>query len=169
MGSAWTRDLRYRDDSLVTNVVLTHEAWGLELRCCDAVDFDLDIYLKEIRVINLENRTRRVTLFFAHDFHLYGHDNRGHGVFRSTDQFYRSLQRQPVFPHQWRPGFEVGCKGFCLRYQGPPLRAGGLDRRRRRQTQRQSCCVGLRGLHHRHIPGRRASWNGHGVLLGGGR
>ena len=74
MGSAWTRDLRYRDDSLVTNVVLTHEAWGLELRCCDAVDFDLDIYLKEIRVINLENRTRRVTLFFVHDFHLHGHD-----------------------------------------------------------------------------------------------
>ena len=74
MGSAWTRDLRYRNDSLVTNVVLTHEAWGLELRCCDAVDFDLDIYVKEIRVINLEERARQVTLFFTHDFHMYGHD-----------------------------------------------------------------------------------------------
>ena len=74
MGAGWTRELRYRDDSLVTNVTLRHEAWGLELRCCDAVDFDLDIYLKEIRVINQEERERHVTLFFTHDFHIYGHD-----------------------------------------------------------------------------------------------
>ena len=74
MGPGWTRDLRYRDDSLVTNVTLRHEVLGLELRCCDAVDFDLDIYLKEIRVINLEERERHVTLFFTHDFHIYGHD-----------------------------------------------------------------------------------------------
>ena len=74
IGSDWKRNLRYRDDSLVTDVILTHEAWGLKLRCCDAVDFDLDIYLKEIRVINLEARVRQVTLFFTHDFHIYGHD-----------------------------------------------------------------------------------------------
>ena len=74
IGSEWTRDLRYRDDSLVTNVVLRHQALGLELRCCDAVDFDLNIYLKEIRVFNLEETARHVTLFFAQDFHVYGHD-----------------------------------------------------------------------------------------------
>ena len=74
MGPGWTRDLRYRDDSLVTNVTLRHEVLGLELRCCDAVDFDLNIYLKEIRVINLVERERHVTLFFTHDFHIYGHD-----------------------------------------------------------------------------------------------
>ena len=74
IGDGWTRDLRYRDDSLVTNVTLRHDPLGLELRCCDAVDFDLDIYLKEILVTNLEERERHVTLFFTHDFHIYGHD-----------------------------------------------------------------------------------------------
>ena len=74
VGSEWTRDLRYRDDSLVTNVVLTHESLGLELHCCDAVNCDLDVYLKEIRVINLKDRARQVKLFFTHDFHIYGHD-----------------------------------------------------------------------------------------------
>ena len=74
MGSEWKRDLRYRDESLVTDVVLTNEALGLELRCCDAVDFDLDIYLKEIRVVNLEDNARHVRLFFTHDLHVYGHD-----------------------------------------------------------------------------------------------
>ena len=74
IGDGWTRDLRYRDDSLVTNVTLRRDPLGLELRCCDAVDFDLDIYLKEILVTNLEERERHVTLFFTHDFHIYGHD-----------------------------------------------------------------------------------------------
>jgi GH15 family glucan-1,4-alpha-glucosidase len=73
MGPEWKKDLRYRDDSLVTDVALEHEALGLALRCSDAVDVQLDAYVRQIEVTDLTGRARDVRLFFNHDFHLYGH------------------------------------------------------------------------------------------------
>jgi len=74
MGPEWQKSLRYRDDSLVTDVLLTHEELGLTLRCHDAVDVQLDVYVRQIEVTDLEGRPRDVRLFFSHDFHLYGHE-----------------------------------------------------------------------------------------------
>ena len=74
IGPEWEKDLRYHDNSLVTEVSLKNEAFGLELRCHDAVDSDLNIYIKKIEVRNLEGKERQVRLFFTQDFHLYGND-----------------------------------------------------------------------------------------------
>jgi glucoamylase len=74
MGPEWEKDLRYHDDSLVTNVFLKSETLGLELRCSDVVDIDLNVYIKKVEVINLKGKERQVRLFFCHDFHLYGND-----------------------------------------------------------------------------------------------
>jgi GH15 family glucan-1,4-alpha-glucosidase len=74
MGPEWEKDLRYRDDSLVTEVFLQNETLGLALRCQDAVDFQLNVYIKQIEVIDVAGRPRDVRLFFSHDFHLYGHE-----------------------------------------------------------------------------------------------
>ncbi len=74
MGPEWEKDLRYRDDNLVTETFLKHERLGLALRCQDAVDFQLNVYVKHIQVIDLAERARDVRLFFSHDFHLYGHE-----------------------------------------------------------------------------------------------
>nr|HID58158.1 glycoside hydrolase family 15 protein [Desulfobacterales bacterium] len=74
MGRQWEKDLRYHDDSLVTNVFLKNASLGLELRCHDAVDVDLNIYIKKIEVKNLQSNERQVRLFLTHDFHLYGND-----------------------------------------------------------------------------------------------
>lgn len=74
MGPEWEKDLRYHDDSLVTNVLLKNETLGLELRCQDAVDFQMNVYVRQIDVTDLTGKTRDVRLFFSHDFHLYGHE-----------------------------------------------------------------------------------------------
>ena len=74
MGSEWEKDLRYHDNSLVTDVLLKNESLGLELRCHDVVDVDLNVYIKKIEVKDLNGRERQVRLFFSHDFHLYGND-----------------------------------------------------------------------------------------------
>jgi GH15 family glucan-1,4-alpha-glucosidase len=71
MGPEWEKDLRYQENSLVTNVFLKNESLGLELRCHDLVDLDLNVYVKEIEVINLHGNERQVRLFFCHDFNLY--------------------------------------------------------------------------------------------------
>ncbi len=74
MGREWTKNLRYRDDSLVTDVTLTNESLGLTLRCQDAVDAHLNVYVRQIDVTDLSGRPRDVRFFFCHDFHLYGHE-----------------------------------------------------------------------------------------------
>jgi len=74
MGPDWVRDLRYHDDSLVTDVTLKNDSLGLELHCHDTVDVDLNVYIKKIEVKNLKRKERQVRLFFCHDFHLYGND-----------------------------------------------------------------------------------------------
>jgi glucoamylase len=74
MGPEWKKDLRYRYNSLVTNVFLKNEALGLELCCSDVVDIDLNVYIKKIEVTNLKGKERQVRLFFSHAFHLYGND-----------------------------------------------------------------------------------------------
>lgn len=72
MGPDWDKVLTYRPDTLITDVRASNKKLGLELICHDAVDFHLNIYLKQIVVKNLENRDREVRLFFNHDFHIYG-------------------------------------------------------------------------------------------------
>ncbi len=73
MGPEWEKDLRYQDNSLVTNVFLKNESLGLELHCHDLVDVDLNVYIKEIEVINLQGNERQVRLFLCHDFNLYSY------------------------------------------------------------------------------------------------
>ncbi len=72
MGPEWEKDLRYHDDSLVTDVFLKNKILGLELRCHDVVDVDLNVYIKKVEVKNLQENERQVRLFFGHNFHLYG-------------------------------------------------------------------------------------------------
>ncbi|MEE9523728.1 MAG: glycoside hydrolase family 15 protein, partial [Thermodesulfovibrionales bacterium] len=72
MGTEWEKDLRYHDNSLVTDVYLKNESLGLELRCHDVVDVDLNVYIKKIEVLNLQDKERQARLFFSNDFHLYG-------------------------------------------------------------------------------------------------
>jgi GH15 family glucan-1,4-alpha-glucosidase len=72
IGPEWKKDLRYHDDSLVTDVLLKNESMALELHCHDVVDVDLNVYIKKIEVKNLQGKQRQARLFFCHDFHLYG-------------------------------------------------------------------------------------------------
>jgi len=81
MGPEWQKDLRYQDESLVTEVLLKNEALDLELRCSDVVDFELNIYIKKIVICNLQDRPRQIRLFFNHDFNLYGNDIGGTAYF----------------------------------------------------------------------------------------
>lgn len=74
MGPEWEKNLRYHDDTLVTDVLLKHETLGLALRCQDAVDIQRNVYVRQIDVTDLSGGARDVRLFFSHDFHLYGHE-----------------------------------------------------------------------------------------------
>jgi GH15 family glucan-1,4-alpha-glucosidase len=69
-GDDWERELRYAEETMVTEVVLTNGAMELRLRCADAVDFHEDVYLRRVAVENLADRQREVRLFLCQDFHI---------------------------------------------------------------------------------------------------
>ncbi len=74
VGEDWKRDLRYLPDTLITQVTLYHQGLSLRLICRDAVDYQENIYLREILVENIDSRPREIRLFFSHDFHISGND-----------------------------------------------------------------------------------------------
>lgn len=67
---AWTRELRYVEDSLVTDVRLHCAELQLEILSNDAVDFHENIFLRRVRVRNLAAYKREVRLFFHQDFYI---------------------------------------------------------------------------------------------------
>lgn len=81
MSGSWVKDLRYRDESLVTDVTLSSSSLGLELKCSDVVDLELDIYVKKVLVNNTTDQEREVRIFFSHDFYLYGNEIGGTAYF----------------------------------------------------------------------------------------
>jgi GH15 family glucan-1,4-alpha-glucosidase len=69
---SWTRDLRYRPETLVTEVRLRNEKLGLEILCADAVDFHESVYQRSAIVQDLFGRDRDVRLFQHWDLSIRG-------------------------------------------------------------------------------------------------
>ncbi len=71
-GPDWQITRRYREESLVTDVVARNEALGIELAFEDAVDFHEPIFVRHIRVRNLRDEEREARVYFYHDFCVSG-------------------------------------------------------------------------------------------------
>ena len=67
----WTRDLRYKPETLVTDVKLTNEKIGLEIVSNDTVASRENIFLRRVSVSNLLDKTREIRVFLHHDFRIY--------------------------------------------------------------------------------------------------
>ncbi|HYI15508.1 MAG TPA: glycoside hydrolase family 15 protein [Thermomicrobiales bacterium] len=98
---AWTRSLRYRDASLVTDVRLSNQHLGVSLVCSDAVDIDLDAYLRGVVVTNESQVAKRVRLFFHFDARLWGNVS-GDTAFLDPD--YRALVHYKGKRYLWLSG-----------------------------------------------------------------
>jgi len=70
----WERDLVFAHETLVSEVTLGHSGLGLRVRCRDTVDFDRNLYLKEVTVEDVTGKDRDVRLFQHFDAHLWGND-----------------------------------------------------------------------------------------------
>ncbi|MEZ6235416.1 MAG: glycoside hydrolase family 15 protein [Phycisphaerales bacterium] len=69
---SWELDLRYRADTLVTDVRLVNQALGLEIVCADAVDATDPVYLRKTIVRDLTGKARDVRIFFHLDLSIGG-------------------------------------------------------------------------------------------------
>lgn len=71
---SWEREIAYEGGTLVGGTVLRHRKLGLEIYCRDAIDFQADIFCRELRVRDLQGAARQIRLFLHHDFYLSGSD-----------------------------------------------------------------------------------------------
>ncbi|HEY1388921.1 MAG TPA: glycoside hydrolase family 15 protein, partial [Ktedonobacterales bacterium] len=66
----WQRELVYEPNTLVTAVTMTHPTLHVTISCTDVVDFDRDIFMRKMKVVNLAEEMREARLFFHYDWHL---------------------------------------------------------------------------------------------------
>lgn len=69
---AWVKELRYMQDSLVTDVQCRHEGWQLEMRIRDTVDISKDALIRKVKIKNNGNSERQLKLYFHLDLHIRG-------------------------------------------------------------------------------------------------
>ncbi len=70
--AGWERRIGYEYETLVGDTDLRNATLGVRMHCRDAVDFDRNIYFKEVTVEDELGRDRDVRLFQHFDAHLYG-------------------------------------------------------------------------------------------------
>jgi glucoamylase len=68
--TGWAIERRYERDTLLTDVVCTHQGLGIELRCTDAVDFHETLLVRKVRIVNRAAEEREVRLYWHHDFRI---------------------------------------------------------------------------------------------------
>jgi GH15 family glucan-1,4-alpha-glucosidase len=84
---AWSTDasfrrvLRYRPETLVTDVSLDNDALELTFKCADAVDYHRDIYLRKVTIINRRASRRDARLFFHQNPFLKGSERQNTAVY----------------------------------------------------------------------------------------
>ena len=69
---AWTRTLRYKPDTMVTEVALVNRALGIEVVVNDAVDYHSPVFFRGVTVTDLKGAPRDVRVFFHHDLSING-------------------------------------------------------------------------------------------------
>ena len=72
----WELDIRYRHESLVTEVRAANSTSGLEMVFRDCVDIDRDLLVRRVQVTDRLGRAREVRVFFHYEFRFW---EVGHG------------------------------------------------------------------------------------------
>jgi GH15 family glucan-1,4-alpha-glucosidase len=65
----WQRTMVYESDTLVTQVTLVNPKLQVTIYVTDVVDFDRDMLIRKMRVVN-NGPEREIRLFFHHDWHI---------------------------------------------------------------------------------------------------
>lgn len=67
----WKRSLKYLPETLVTDVTLVNEKIGVSISCNDTVASHENVFLRRLKVSNLQGKNRSLRVFLHHDFRIY--------------------------------------------------------------------------------------------------
>lgn len=68
--TSWHREIRYRPETMVGQIIAAHDGLGLELEFHDFVYNEKDIFVRRVDVRNRRDAVREVRLFFAQEFQV---------------------------------------------------------------------------------------------------
>lgn len=105
---AWRLTMRLPQGALVAHTVLKHERLGLVLECDDFVDSKVNVFGRNIHVVNLRTETRQVRLFLHQAFRL-----RDDGQAIDTAQYVEASRA--LLHYRGRRAFAAGLRTFAGR------------------------------------------------------
>lgn len=105
---SWQVTLRLPQGALVAHTVLKHERLGLVLECDDFVDSKVNVFGRNIHVVNLRTETRQVRLSLHQAFRLY---DDGQAI--DTAQYVEASRA--LLHYRGRRAFAVGLRTFAGR------------------------------------------------------
>jgi similar to glucoamylase len=105
---SWRVTLRLPQGALVAHTVLKHERLGLVLECDDFVDSKVNVFGRNIHVVNLRTETRQVRLFLHQAFRLY---DDGQAI--DTAQYVEASRA--LLHYRGRRAFAAGLRTFAGR------------------------------------------------------
>ena len=76
----WNIEIKYKKDSLVSDVKMINHRLGIEISMMEAVHFEKNIYLRDLKVKNNFDREREIRIFFSQHFHI-SEDDIGDSIF----------------------------------------------------------------------------------------
>jgi len=68
----WTRDIRYKPETLMGNSRLRNEQLGIQLDVQDYVHPVHNVLIRNFSVTSIDGTEKNVRMFFHHDLHIYG-------------------------------------------------------------------------------------------------
>ena len=88
----WQRTMVYENDTLVTQVTLVNPKLQVTINATDVVDFDRDMLIRKMRVVN-NGPEREIRLFFHHDWHIEESEGANTVYYAAGPACARRLQR----------------------------------------------------------------------------
>ncbi len=120
----WTRSIRYRQDSLVSDVTIEHAEFGLRIHGTDAVHTEKTILLRRLDVTNLAGHLREVRLFFHQDFHISENEIGDTAAYEPVNRFVLHYKQQRYFMINGRTGDGQGIFQYATGQKGTEKQQG---------------------------------------------
>ncbi len=95
----WERTIQYKEQTLVSDIRLSHPDLDVELSATEAVDFHENLLLRRFDVRIPSGKQREVRLFFYHDFHINQNE--------VGDTAYYEPERRSVFHYKGKNWFMI--------------------------------------------------------------
>lgn len=123
-GDGWQMRMKYLPETLVSKCLARNRDLDLELEVNDAVHYFLSLYLRKMTVNNLNESARKVKVFFAHDFHIYGEETGDTAMYEPVSKTLVHYKRRRYFLIDGITDQKEGMKQFATGYKESMGREG---------------------------------------------